>query len=51
MPDKNKADTTHLSKGVKYEYLIPAESQPEEQVVTETDSTPLADLMAKLKNM
>ena len=51
MPDLNKSDK-NKNAGVRYEYLAPnPKDQVQETTTSETSNIPLADLMAKLKNM
>jgi hypothetical protein len=51
MPDLNKSDK-NKNAGVRYEYLAPNPTdQSQDASPSETSAIPLADLMAKLKNM
>jgi hypothetical protein len=51
MPDLNKSDK-NKNAGVRYEYLAPnPKDHAQETTASETSNIPLADLMAKLKNM
>lgn len=51
MPDLNKSDK-NKNAGVRYEYLATNPTdQSQDASPSETSAIPLADLMAKLKNM
>jgi len=51
LPDLSKSKS---SQGVRYEFPMPVATQPtneSENLDSDTKSVPLADLMAKLKNL